>query len=105
MPVSTSRANGMAATRPQLPQPITEVPPSSVSGLWSILVYTCEHAQPRKFNLNERAILSTDARIVWEAANASGFTDVFDATGPQCQLLVHEADRVRIVSGTGTGLS
>jgi hypothetical protein len=64
-----------------------------------------DYNYPRKFNLNERAILSTDSRIVWEAANASGFIDLIDATGPQCQLLVREVDRERMVSGTGTGLT
>jgi hypothetical protein len=63
----------------------------SAEGHRPILFYYRAHDAPGLM----RAILSTDPRIVWKAADASGLPDLIDATGPQCQLLVRGADRVR----------
>ena len=59
---------------------------------------------PRKFNVGERALSSTDERVTFEPAHFGEYTDLLDAIGPQAQLLVREIDRVRIVDGVGPGL-
>jgi chitodextrinase len=60
---------------------------------------------PRKLNISERAILSTDARITFEPVNFSLYTDAIDAGGPQTQYIVRQAEYDRIVKGTGNGLT